>query len=225
MKITVASYNIRHAADAGFDMKLLASAALSVGADVIGVQEMDINADRSGNRNQLEEFKAALGFEYGYFLKCVGIKTNGDYGTAILSRFPITDVKTYKLYKGERCEQRMLGVYTLDVGGESLTFANTHLDYVSREAIRKQMEETDTYLSSEERFIMTGDFNTGDMSLFEKIGNAKFLMNECTRLVTFPENSSTIDNIVMRGEMKVTSFGTVEKSHSDHFMLWCEIEF
>ncbi len=222
-KLTVASYNIRHGADAKFDMSLLASAVNKAGAEIVGIQEMDMCADRSEGRNQLEELKEALGFEYGYFLRCIDIK-GGEYGTAIVSKYPITGVKTYKLFKGERCEQRMLGVYTLDIGARSLTFANTHLDYISESVIATQADEINEALRDEEEFFLTGDFNTGNFSLLRRIEMASIIMNEETRLVTFPSSGITIDNIIYRGKMKPSAYGTVDESYSDHYMLWATFE-
>ena len=46
--LKVASYNIRHGADAGLDMSVLAGVISSVGAEIVGLQEVDMNAARSG---------------------------------------------------------------------------------------------------------------------------------------------------------------------------------
>ncbi len=221
-KLKIVSYNIRHGEDAGFDMSLLADCIKSVDGDIVGIQEMDMCADRSGGRNQLEELKAALGFEYGYFLDCIGIK-GGKYGTAVVSKYPITDIRIYPLtlYKGG--EDRKLGVYTVDVDGTSLTFANTHLDFVCREAIETQMLELNEHLKTCEPLVLTGDFNTDDMTLFRKIENVEYVMNEETAIVTFPANGETIDNIIYRGNIRVENFGTVQNSHSDHYMLWAQL--
>ncbi len=221
--LKIVSYNIRHGEDTDFDMGLLAGAIKSVGGEVVGIQEIDMCADRSQNRNQIEELKEALGFEYGYFLRCIDI-AGGQYGTAVVSKYPIKDVKTYALTRPNGREQRMLGVYMLDIDGCELTFANTHLDFGSESVIGVQMSELNEYLSSYERLILTGDFNTGNMKLFEKIENVSYVMNENTRLVTFPYGDQTIDNIVYRGNISLGAYGTVKQSYSDHYMLWAELK-
>ncbi len=220
--IKVASYNIRHGEDADFDMSLLADCIKSVGAEIVGIQEMDRCADRSQNRDQLCELQAALGYDYGFFINCIHIK-GGQYGTAIVSKYPIERVKEYELPLHEGGEPRKLGVYTLNVDGDELVFANTHLDFVTKEATKAQMLEVDRLLQSYDRLVLTGDFNTDNMELFRKIENVDYVMNEKTALVTFPASGETIDNIVYRGDIEVKDFGTVQNSHSDHYMLWAEL--
>ena len=67
--LKVASYNIRHAADAGFDMSVLAGVIKSFGAELVGLLEVDMNAARSGSHDQVRELMDALGFEYGEFVR------------------------------------------------------------------------------------------------------------------------------------------------------------
>jgi endonuclease/exonuclease/phosphatase family metal-dependent hydrolase len=220
--LRVASYNIRHAADAGFDMSVLAGVIRSVGAEIVGLQEVDMNAARSGSHDQVKELMEALGFEYGEFVRSIDIR-GGQYGTAVVSKYSITDKTVYPLYLGPKSEQRMLGVFSVDVAGTELTLANTHLDYLSAETIRTQMREVNAVLKDKD-YILTGDFNTTDMTQFYELEGASFTMCDEHRLVTFPSSGITIDNVVYKGPYKLTDFGTVENSYSDHRMLWAEFE-
>lgn len=220
--LKVASYNIRHAADAGFDMSVLAGVIRSVGAEIVGLQEVDMNATRSGSHDQVAELMEALGFEYGEFVRSIDIK-GGQYGTAVVSKYPITKKEVYPLYLGPKSEQRMLGVFTVEVDGKTITFANTHLDFVSSETIRTQMREVNAILRDGD-YILTGDFNTTDMTQFYELEGASFTMCDEHRLVTFPSTGITIDNVVYKGPYELLDFGTVEQSYSDHRMLWAELE-
>lgn len=222
-ELRVGSYNIRHGADAGFDMSLLASVINEAGAEIVGIQEMDMCADRSKNRNQLEELKDATGFEYGVFVKSIDIK-GGEYGTAVISKYPILSHESYPLYLGPRSEPRKLGVFKIDLGSSVLTFANTHLDFVSEETILRQMKEVNEILKGEDRYILTGDFNTGNMTLFTAFDGAQFTMNEKRCLITFPSSGKTIDNIVFKGNLEIKDYAVVENSFSDHRMLWAELD-
>lgn len=220
--LKVASYNIRHGADAGLDMSVLAGVIRSVGAEIVGLQEVDMNAARSGSHDQVAELMDALGYGYGEFVRSIDIR-GGQYGTAVVSKYPITKKEVYPLYLGPKSEQRMLGVFAIDVDGAPITFANTHLDYLSAETIRTQMREVNAVLKDKD-YVLTGDFNTTDMTQFYELEGASFTMCDEHRLVTFPSAGITIDNIVYKGAYKLLSFGTVEESYSDHRMLWAELE-
>lgn len=220
--LKVASYNIRHGADAGLDMSVLAGVISSVGAEIVGLQEVDMNAARSGSHDQVRELMDALGYGYGEFVRSIDIR-GGQYGTAVVSKYPITKKEVYPLYLGPKSEQRMLGVFTIDVDGTPITFANTHLDYLSAETIRTQMREVNAVLKDKD-YILTGDFNTTDMTQFYELEGASFTMCDEHRLVTFPSTGITIDNVVYKGAYRLLSFGTVEESYSDHRMLWAELE-
>lgn len=220
--LKVASYNIRHGADAGLDMSVLAGVISSVGAEIVGLQEVDMNAARSGSHDQVRELMDALGYGYGEFVRSIDIR-GGEYGTAVVSKYPITSKEIYPLYLGPKSEQRMLGVFAIDVDGTPITFANTHLDYLSAETIRTQMREVNSVLKDKD-YILTGDFNTTDMTQFYELEGASFTMCDEHRLVTFPSSGITIDNIVYKGNYTLKKFGTVENSFSDHRMLWAELE-
>lgn len=220
--LKVASYNIRHGADAGLDMSVLAGVISSVGAEIVGLQEVDMNAARSGSHDQVRELMDALGYGYGEFVHSIDIR-GGEYGTAVVSKYPITSKEVYPLYLGPKSEQRMLGVFAIDVDGTPITFANTHLDYLSAETIRTQMREVNSVLKDKD-YILTGDFNTTDMTQFYELEGASFTMCDEHRLVTFPSSGITIDNIVYKGNYTLKEFGTVENSFSDHRMLWAELE-
>ena len=50
MKLRVASYNVRACADVGFDPAIIAKDVVEVGADIVGLQEVDENNRRSNIR-------------------------------------------------------------------------------------------------------------------------------------------------------------------------------
>ncbi|MBQ7364546.1 MAG: endonuclease/exonuclease/phosphatase family protein, partial [Clostridia bacterium] len=98
MKITVASYNIMHAGMVDYDMKRLVQSILACDADIIGIQEVDVNAKRSGGRDIAAMLGQALGFE-SKFTPAIDFQ-GGQYGTTILSRYPITSFVYYPLESG-----------------------------------------------------------------------------------------------------------------------------
>lgn len=223
MKITVASYNIRHGADAGLDMTKLAACIKKSGADIVGLQEVDVNTSRVNGRDTLSELKKATGFEYGDFVKCIDYK-GGGYGTAIISRYPIVSFEKHKLYFTKGCEQRAVGICRVDVDGTLFDFANTHLDLVSDELRRTQLSEINALLDKTVPYLLTGDFNTKNFDLFSELCDGTPIMNESNKLVTFPGSQITIDNIVYETGFRLLDFGTITESFSDHYLLWASFE-
>lgn len=85
-EITVAAYNI--AAGRVGSLNAIADAIKALNADVIALSEVDINTRRSGNIDQLATLKKLTGM-YGAFGKAIDFQ-GGEYGIAVLSRYPVT---------------------------------------------------------------------------------------------------------------------------------------
>lgn len=222
-RITVASYNIRHGADASFDMSKIASCILRSGADVVGFQEVDVGTTRVGGKDLVEELKQATGYKYGYFVKSFDYK-GGGYGNAILSRFPVLSFDRELLYFTDRCEQRSVGICKIDADGHVFNFAVTHLDLVSDDVRRTQLREINALLEGKGPYFLTGDFNTQNFSLFDEFPEGNIILDDQNKLVTFPGASITIDNIVYHNSITLLEKGTETESYSDHYMLWGTFE-
>lgn len=222
-KLTVVSYNIHHGADASLDMNVIANCIKSVDADVVGIQEIDVCTKRLSGRDTLKELKEALGFEYARFVKCIDYQ-GGEYGIALLSKYPIVDFTEKQLYYTAGCEQRSVGVAKIDADGHIFTFANTHLDLPSDDIRKKQLSEINELLKGNEPYLLTGDFNSENFSIFSEIENATPVITAENKIVTFPGKQITIDNIVCHNDIHVLSVSTLKESFSDHYMLYAKIE-
>src|SRR5690554_7907588 len=97
---------------------------------------------------------------YFYFSKAIPYQ-GGAYGTAILSKYPLTDTLTYHLPAEEGTEPRTLSVATVALGkGQEIKFPNTHLDYTSACTALSQAQTTTDRLAEERlRIVLIGDFN------------------------------------------------------------------
>ena len=87
MTLTVASYNILHGAAVGYDWAQLAAVIRESGADIVGLQEVDRRTRRAGGTDGLNELLRLLGWRYGRFSPVMPYD-GGEYGIALLSRFP-----------------------------------------------------------------------------------------------------------------------------------------
>ena len=228
--ITVASYNIRHGADVDGDWNRLAAVIKESGADVVGLQEVDMHTSRVGGRDTLEGLKTATGFEYALFIPAMEF-AGGLYGTAILSRLPL-ECRVIQALDSGAYEPRAFGCVTVSLGdGKDLWMLNTHLSYESDEQRRLQMAQLADFMGraipSDAAVVLTGDFNTENFSSFAPIlAQGYALINDDVhRLETFRDDPIAIDNIVYRQARIVPiAFAMIDSPCSDHNLLWCRFE-
>jgi endonuclease/exonuclease/phosphatase family metal-dependent hydrolase len=81
------------------------------------------------------------------------------YGTAILSRFPIKDFHNTLLPIYRRQEQRGLLEATIEVRGNDLRFADTHLSYNKAERLDQAKRVVELLGASEQPTVLVGDLN------------------------------------------------------------------
>lgn len=88
--IRVASYNIKHGRgnDNVVDLARTAGVLRALAPDIVGLQEVDREAERSGKVDEARVLGESLGVHhaFGRFMDFQG----GAYGMGVLSRFPIT---------------------------------------------------------------------------------------------------------------------------------------
>ncbi|HUF48731.1 MAG TPA: endonuclease/exonuclease/phosphatase family protein [Vicinamibacterales bacterium] len=128
--------------------------------DIVGLQEVDQRATRSGGVAQAERLGQLLGLHhaFGKFMDFQG----GAYGMAILSRHDIVRVTPVGLPDGN--EPRMaLSVELRLPGGQPLAVVNVHFDWVRDDAFRfAQAEALMAYLAGlTVPYVLLGDFNDG----------------------------------------------------------------
>ena len=220
MKLRVVSYNIRHGHDAGLDMSLIAADILSVGADVVGLQEVDVGTSRVHGRDTLCELAMALGWEHYAFCRAIDF-AGGGYGTAILSRFPIISFDQMHFDVPAPREGRAVGHAVIDAHGERVDFFNTHLSYESNELRAGQFAALADLVARTPAWVLTGDFNTANLACFDVFTGA--CLANPNRYATFPASGEGIDNIVCNAPWRITDTGILQPSHSDHLLLWAEL--
>lgn len=137
-KIRILSYNIRiaHPPAKGWeevDLPAIARVINDVKPDLVALQEVDVFTERSGKAiHQAKKLSELTGMKY-FFAKAVD-RSGGDYGVAILSKYPIIDAKEYRLPVRDSVESeiRALGLIRVKLPyGEEIIFGSTHLDHLS----------------------------------------------------------------------------------------------
>ncbi|GKX54471.1 hypothetical protein SOASR030_05830 [Leminorella grimontii] len=165
--MTVATYNM--AAGRVSNLTQVAQAIKSLNVDLIALNEVDVNTQRSGKVDQLGELAKMTGM-HGAFGRAIDFE-GGQYGVAILSRYPIEKQQVFPLPSGDT-EQRVLLIVQVKKPGldEPVLFMTTHLDWQADPMLRQQQireiqnivsGSTDSSFSeiASRIKILAGDFN------------------------------------------------------------------
>jgi endonuclease/exonuclease/phosphatase family metal-dependent hydrolase len=159
-ELRVVTYNIKHGRGNDDVVNLDRTAAVLSGLrpDVVGLQEVDDRAERSGGIAEAEWLGSRLGLHhaFGRFMDFQG----GAYGMAILTRYPIAAVRPVPLPEGNEPRVALSVEITLP-DGRPLTVVNVHFDWVRDDRFRfAQAEALAKYLDAlGTPFILLGDFN------------------------------------------------------------------
>lgn len=225
----LASYNIcsshfLHGKYTKENLQLLAESIAAVQADAICLQEVDKCAARSEGVDMTEELARMSGYAYSYFIKIRDFQ-GGEYGTAILSRYPIIDAQTLNFAVKIAKQGTSCGYVILDVEGGRITLFNTHLSVESEEANTDTMLCLGDILSdyaekNGARLLCCGDFNTNPPKLAEYLPR---FSRANADLLTYADRS--IDNVLYLGYQveNVHTIDTTTSHVTDHNMLVCEV--
>jgi endonuclease/exonuclease/phosphatase family metal-dependent hydrolase len=141
--IRVLTYNIHAGKDAQQVDNLERIAALidSAAADIVLLQEVDRRTQRARGVDHFAELRRLTGM-YGFFGKSLDFQ-GGEYGIAVLSRWPADSVRAFVLKidgppEGSTYEPRSALHVRVQTPAGSLDVVNTHLDARASGAFRRQ---------------------------------------------------------------------------------------
>ncbi|MGB0099771.1 MAG: endonuclease/exonuclease/phosphatase family protein [Nocardioides sp.] len=160
-RFSVLTFNI-HSARAYDGTVRLATVAEEIArwdADVVLLQEVDRGREWTGRVDMPAVLAKQLDMSWTFGANVRRSATN-QYGTAILSRFPIVDSRNVPLPAPPGTQQRGLLAATLDVDGTEVGVYDTHLENTSRVARLQQMRTIAKILRADQRpTILGGDLN------------------------------------------------------------------
>jgi endonuclease/exonuclease/phosphatase family metal-dependent hydrolase len=233
--VRVMVYNIHAGKDAGGVDNLAGVAALvrETNADLVLLQEVDQGTRRSGNTDQPAVLAQRTGYHvaFGSALDYDG----GEYGIAILSRWPIASDTLFHLpveppqeRAGGSHEPR--GALRAEITSPHgpLTVFTTHIDASREDFWRLQEGRVVASLVTNARrrnplVILGGDFNSTPESAVQEQLRATGLRDafaECGRGdgLTYPADSSVkrIDYLFLTGRIRCTSASVIPSRVSDH---------
>ena len=236
--LKVMSYNIHHAnppAEPGkIDLDAIAKAIKDQDPDLVALQEVDVNTARSGKINEASILALKLGFKGFFFAKAINHE-GGDYGVAILSKYPISNNQIHRLptQEGTKGEPRVLATAQVNLpGGRKIRFGSTHLDAQKNDTNRLlQVAEINKIAAQEELpFIIAGDLNATPESAVIKIFDEQFTRTCSDCAFTIPQINPTkaIDFIGFSkaSNLEVVSHQVIpERYASDHLPIVSVLKF
>ena len=218
MNLRIATYNV-HNTDGSKSIVGIAQEIIKYKPDIIGLQEIDVGVLRSQRKNTLGEINKLCGYPSAVFSKSIDYE-GGEYGIGALFKYPLVSMEKYML--PSLYEQRIIVKLVLDTESGYLSFFNTHLSYVSRDAREEQLKFVKTILSKEKRFILTGDFNIESFDELDILPSSKKANCKDKPYNTF-KSGGCIDNVIVSENIKIKNVILSESEYSDHNMLICDI--
>ncbi len=224
-------------------MQEVAQTLRELDGDIVGLQEVDYLNSRTGNIDQVKWLAEQLGYGYYRFTS-----TTGNYGTAVMSRYPILKSEDFYFAGNVRengCrldgyEPRGFSRNEVDTdldGVADLIFYNTHLGNFTPQQLQYMSAWLEADYDAGRKVVCTGDYNLWP---YEMIG--RFNTDKLTALnggddfnfyeeTTTPEYGNAIDNIIVSDNMEyywdtARDCGVIEyqSTASDHCPIYTYIK-
>lgn len=233
------TYNIHHAnppskEETGeIDIDAIVKVIRKENPDLVALQEVDVNTERSGKGNQAEAIAEKLGMK-AFFGRAIAHQ-GGYYGVAILSRYPLMETSVTPLPEdaAPASEDRVLATAKIRLpGGMVIRFGSTHLDVVSAENREQQVKAINAIAAKETTpFIVAGDFNalpgSGAITELDK-RFTRTCLNDCEPTIPVDKPDRAIDFIAFSkgAPFRVVSQKVIpERYASDHLPVVATLSF
>lgn len=234
-EVTVLVYNIHAGLDTARQNNLerVAELVRTTGADLVLLQEVDRNTQRSGPTDQPAVLARLTGYSMA-FGRAISFQ-GGDYGVALLSRWAIQRDTLIPLTvtappgrTAEGREQRGVLVATIRAPGGPIAVLNTHLDASGEDVWRVQeiagvLQAATTLRRRGVPLLIGGDLNAlPESPIHQELRAAGFrdAWPECGTGdgFTFPATtpSRRIDYLYLTGEASCVSAEVIPSGASDH---------
>ena len=202
------------------NIKAIAKVISESGADLVALQEVDVHTRRSGiDLDESAELAKLTGMN-PYFSKSRDYD-GGDYGIAILSRFPILHAENLPLPL-EGGEHRSIAIIKFEpTSGKAILFADTHLDLKASNRVLQVNFIKDYFSKQELPAILCGDFNSTPDSDTIRSLDQMFRRSTTASGLTFPMDKPDreIDFVMFRpaNSFSVKTHQIIPERHaSDH---------
>jgi len=239
VKFRVLSWNIHKCiggVDRRYDPERIAETIRHYAPDVMLLQEVDEGARRSAGHRQVDVLGDLLAYHHRTFFPNVQVRGGGEYGNAILSRFPIVETRNIDLsvsWKKRRSVLHAICRVRKDGLDRTLHLYNMHLglaQYERRIQLRSFLDSHPfRHLDGHTPVVVGGDLNDVWGSLGRLLLPAGFRGVD-RKPRTFPAWAPLrpLDSIYVRGDVDLSHLerGEIELARraSDHRPLIAEVE-
>lgn len=200
--------------------------------DLVALSEVDKFTTRSGTTvDQAKELARLTGMNY-FYTKAIDYD-GGEFGDAVLSKFPIIESKRYELPRtASNFELRSLALITVEKDGKQFHFGSTHLDHTANDANRilqanKIVEIVKTLTLP---VVLAGDWNarpeSETISILTKTFTPTCITN-CPNTFPATKPDRTLDYIMFTpaDKFKTKNLRIVNETYaSDHLPVIAELE-
>ncbi len=238
MKLRVLSYNIHKCiggVDRRYEPSRIAEVIRKLDADILMLQEVDAGVARSKRDQQVEVLGEQLGLPYRSWFPNVDVRGGGQYGNAILSRYPLIESSNIDLsirFKKKRSALHAVLRVRHDDIDRTVHVYNMHLGLARYERKIQLQKFLDchpfAHLHHDTPVVVGGDLNDVYGGLGELLAPSGFRGIE-RRPLTFPAWGPVraLDAIFVRGDMDFMRLSRCDsdlaRRASDHRPLVAEV--
>lgn len=240
--VKVMAYNIHHANPPSrpgvIDINAIAAVINRERPDIVALQEVDVRTRRSGvDLDQAQTLASRTGMQV-FFSKSIDYQ-GGEYGNAILSRYPIVARTRHELpiRQGSSAEARSLAIIAVETDdGGRVYFGSTHLDVSDTESRNMQVDrirEVNNALAAP--FVIGGDFNAqmGSETINRFVAGNTFqvaCLGGCPNTIPVNSPNRAIDFVFLNqrasSDFTVLSYVAVNETYaSDHLPVLTELKY
>ncbi|MCA9217250.1 MAG: endonuclease/exonuclease/phosphatase family protein [Planctomycetales bacterium] len=239
MRFRVMTYNIHKGiggVDRRYRLERVIEAIARCEADIVLLQEVDDGVPRSNHHRQVDMLGDALDLPHRAFQRNVML-TEGHYGNAILSRFPLTDIQNLDLTVPLKKRRRALIAHCnvrFDGHQHTMLIFNFHLGLAGfeRRIQLRRVLSCPLLKRTHQRtaVIVAGDYNDVWGRLGRQIMEPANFLSVSENAKTFPAMLPVrpLDRIFYRGRLSLdhsyVSRTKVAREASDHLPLVAEFE-
>jgi len=227
--LRILTYNIHHGEgmDEVIEMDRIADLISNLDPDLVALQEVDRVLERTNRVDQaavLGEF-TGLTPVHGAFMDYQG----GEYGMAILSRWPIVESINHRLPEGAEPRTALSARVRSPETGRELVFIGIHFYRTSEERMAQAATVVDAVRDEDVPVILAGDFNSQpDSEVILLLSQTWDVIEKGAAHFTFPSYHAEreIDFIMLRpgGSFDVLERDVLDESIiSDHRPVYAEI--
>jgi endonuclease/exonuclease/phosphatase family metal-dependent hydrolase len=232
--VRVATFNLLSGRSPGaaFDAGAFTDAVRALDADLLALQEVDRDQERSGRADLAAlaaeatgavawRFEATLVGPPGRWVRASAGATGPAYGIAFLSRYPVTSWDVVRLRRLPGDEPRVALVATVETPSGAWTVVSTHLTYLRPSChlqlarLRREVRRTP------EPVLLLGDLNQGRRAAEHLSG-----LQPLARGATFPAHAPRLqlDHVLADRDVPTVGGGPVRLPVSDHRALVAELD-